>query len=144
MVGGNGIVSGGFGLGIGGSICMINQRKHNVPVSFFPDGPANQPNFHQPLNFPSILHLPLLFISQNNQFPQPTTHHYPTPSQTIPHPPPPYNIPPLPLHPIHLIQLYKPTQHPVQPPKKPQPPTLIQSHTYRKYPHFQPHHQKLK
>ncbi|WP_260854026.1 thiamine pyrophosphate-dependent enzyme, partial [Staphylococcus epidermidis] len=127
----NPILTRRFPLPIPPSISIINQPKHNLPLCFFPHPPPNQPNFHQPLNFPSILHLPLLFISQNNQFAQATTHYYATPSQTIPHPPPPYNIPPLPLHPIHLIQLYKPTQDAVERPRKPEPPTLIQSHTYR-------------
>ncbi|WP_390896457.1 thiamine pyrophosphate-dependent enzyme, partial [Staphylococcus pasteuri] len=84
---------------------MTNHKNNNLPLSFFPHPPPNQPNFHQPLNFPSILHLPLIFLSQNNQFPEPTTHHYPTPSQTIPQPPKPYNIPPLTLHRMHLLQL---------------------------------------
>ncbi|RQN25297.1 thiamine pyrophosphate-dependent dehydrogenase E1 component subunit alpha, partial [Paraburkholderia tropica] len=74
MLGANGIVSGGFGLAIGASISIINQGKDNVAVCFFGDGAANEGNFHEGLNFASILDLPVLFICENNQFAEGTTH----------------------------------------------------------------------
>ena len=67
MLGANGIVSGGFGLAIGASISIINQGKDNVAVCFFGDGAANEGNFHEGLNFASILDLPvLLYVKITN------------------------------------------------------------------------------
>lgn len=61
MLGANGIVSGGFGLAAGAGISIRNQKKNNVAVCFFGDGAANEGNFHEGLNFASILDLPVIF-----------------------------------------------------------------------------------
>ena len=67
MLGANGIVSGGFGLAIGAGISIRNQQKENVAVCFFGDGAANEGNFHEGLNFASILNYRLsLFVRTTN------------------------------------------------------------------------------
>ena len=66
MLGANGIVSGGFGLATGAGISIRNQGKKNVAVCFFGDGAANEGNFHEGLNFASILNLPVIFVCENN------------------------------------------------------------------------------
>ncbi|RIL24091.1 ABC transporter substrate-binding protein, partial [Staphylococcus gallinarum] len=93
LLGANGIVSGGFGLAIGASISIINQGKDNVAVCFFGDGAANEGNFHEGLNFASILDLPVLFICENNQFAEGTTHDYASASETIAERAAAYNMP---------------------------------------------------
>ena len=63
MLGANGIVSGGFGLATGAGISIRNQGKKNV-VCFFGDGGTNEGNFHEGLNFASILNLPVIFVCE--------------------------------------------------------------------------------
>jgi TPP-dependent pyruvate/acetoin dehydrogenase alpha subunit len=46
------------------------------------DGAANEGTFHEGLNFASILNLPVIFVCENNQFAEGTTHDYASASET--------------------------------------------------------------
>lgn len=144
MLGANGIVSGGFGLAIGASISIINQGKDNVAVCFFGDGAANEGNFHEGLNFASILDLPVLFICENNQFAEGTTHDYASASETIAERAVAYNMPGVRVDGMDVVEVYKATQEAVERAKKGEGPTLIECDTYRKYGHFEGDEQKVK
>ena len=144
MLGANGIVSGGFGLAIGASISIINQGKDNVAVCFFGDGAANEGNFHEGLNFASILDLPVLFICENNQFAEGTTHDYASASETIAERAAAYNMPGVRVDGMDVVEVYKATQGAVERAKKGEGPTLIECDTYRKYGHFEGDEQKVK
>lgn len=144
MLGANGIVSGGFGLAIGASISIINQGKDNVAVCFFGDGAANEGNFHEGLNFASILDLPVLFICENNQFAEGTTHDYASASETIAERAAAYNMPGVRVDGMDVVEVYKATQEAVERAKKGEGPTLIECDTYRKYGHFEGDEQKVK
>ena len=144
MLGANGIVSGGFGLAIGASISIINQGKDNVAVCFFGDGAANEGNFHEGLNFASILDLPVLFICENNQFAEGTTHDYASASETIAERAAAYNMPGVRVDGMDVMEVYKATQEAVERAKKGEGPTLIECDTYRKYGHFEGDDQKVK
>lgn len=144
MLGANGIVSGGFGLAIGASISIINQGKDNVAVCFFGDGAANEGNFHEGLNFASILDLPVLFICENNQFAEGTTHDYASVSETIAERAAAYNMPGVRVDGMDVVEVYKATQEAVERAKKGEGPTLIECDTYRKYGHFEGDEQKVK
>ncbi|TIC92154.1 thiamine pyrophosphate-dependent dehydrogenase E1 component subunit alpha [Staphylococcus epidermidis] len=144
MLGANGIVSGGFGLAIGASISIINQGKDNVAVCFFGDGAANEGNFHEGLNFASILDLPVLFICENNQFAEGTTHDYASASETIAERAAAYNMPGVRVDGMDVVEVYKATQEAVERAKNGGGPTLIECDTYRKYGHFEGDEQKVK
>ena len=144
MLGANGIVSCGFGLAIGASISIINQGKDNVAVCFFGDGAANEGNFHEGLNFASILDLPVLFICENNQFAEGTTHDYASASETIAERAAAYNMPGVRVDGMDVVEVYKATQEAVERAKKGEGPTLIECDTYRKYGHFEGDEQKVK
>lgn len=144
MLGANGIVSGGFGLAIGASISIINQGKDNVAVCFFGDGAANEGNFHEGLNFASILDLPVLFICENNQFAEGTTHDYASASETIAERAAAYNMLGVRVDGMDVVEVYKATQEAVERAKKGEGPTLIECDTYRKYGHFEGDEQKVK
>ena len=144
MLGANGIVSGGFGLAIGASISIINQGKDNIAVCFFGDGAANEGNFHEGLNFASILDLPVLFICENNQFAEGTTHDYASASETIAERAAAYNMPGVRVDGMDVVEVYKATQEAVERAKNGEGPTLIECDTYRKYGHFEGDEQKVK
>ncbi|MFK4284301.1 thiamine pyrophosphate-dependent dehydrogenase E1 component subunit alpha [Staphylococcus hominis] len=144
MLGANGIVGGGFGLAIGASISIINQGKDNVAVCFFGDGAANEGTFHEGLNFASILNLPVIFVCENNQFAEGTTHDYASASETIAERASAYNMPGVRLDGMDVLEVYKATQEAVDRAKKGEGPTLIECDTYRKYGHFEGDEQKVK
>ena len=144
MLGANGIVGGGFGLAIGASISIINQGKENVAVCFFGDGAANEGTFHEGLNFASILNLPVIFVCENNQFAEGTTHDYASASETIAERASAYNMPGVRVDGMDVLEVYKATQEAVERAKKGEGPTLIECDTYRKYGHFEGDEQKVK
>lgn len=144
MLGANGIVGGGFGLAIGASISIINQGKDNVAVCFFGDGAANEGTFHEGLNFASILNLPVIFVCENNQFAEGTTHDYASASETIAERASAYNMPGIRVDGMDVLEVYKATQEAVDRAKKGEGPTLIECDTYRKYGHFEGDEQKVK
>ena len=144
MLGANGIVGGGFGLAIGASISIINQGKDNVAVCFFGDGAANEGTFHEGLNFASILNLPVIFVCENNQFAEGTTHDYASASETIAERAAAYNMPGVRVDGMDVLEVYKATQEAVERAKKGEGPTLIECDTYRKYGHFEGDEQKVK
>lgn len=144
MLGANGIVGGGFGLAIGASISIINQGKDNVAVCFFGDGAANEGTFHEGLNFASILNLSVIFVCENNQFAEGTTHDYASASETIAERASAYNMPGVRVDGMDVLEVYKATQEAVERAKKGEGPTLIECDTYRKYGHFEGDEQKVK
>lgn len=144
MLGANGIVGGGFGLAIGASISIINQGKDNVAVCFFGDGAANEGTFHEGLNFASILNLPVIFVCENNQFAEGTTHDYASASETIAERASAYNMPGVRVDGMNILEVYQATQEAVERAKKGEGPTLIECDTYRKYGHFEGDEQKVK
>ena len=144
MLGANGIVGGGFGLAIGASISIINQGKDNVAVCFFGDGAANEGTFHEGLNFSSILNLPVIFVCENNQFAEGTTHDYASASETIAERASAYNMPGVRVDGMDVLDVYQATQEAVERAKKGEGPTLIECDTYRKYGHFEGDEQKVK
>ena len=144
MLGANGIVGGGFGLAIGASISIINQGKDNVAVCFFGDGAANEGTFHEGLNFASILNLPVIFVCENNQFAEGTSHDYASASETIAERAAAYDMPGVRVDGMNVLDVYKATQEAVDRAKKGEGPTLIECDTYRKYGHFEGDEQKVK
>ena len=144
MLGANGIVGGGFGLASGASISIINQGKDNVAVCFFGDGAANEGTFHEGLNFASILNLPVIFVCENNQFAEGTTHDYASASETIAERASAYNMPGVRVDGMNVLEVYQATQEAVERAKKGEGPTLIECDTYRKYGHFEGDEQKVK
>lgn len=144
MLGANGIVSGGFGLATGAGISLRNQGKNNVAVCFFGDGAANEGNFHEGLNFASILNLPVIFICENNQFGEGTTHKYASASETIAERASAYNMPGVYVDGMNVVEVYDAAKEAIERAKNGEGPTLIECDTYRKYGHFEGDEQKVK
>ncbi|PTK49331.1 ABC transporter substrate-binding protein, partial [Staphylococcus nepalensis] len=143
-LGANGIVSGGFGLATGAGISLRNQGKNNVAVCFFGDGAANEGNFHEGLNFASSLNLPVIFVCENNQFGEGTTHKYASASETIAERASAYNMPGVYVDGMNVVEVYDAAKEAIERAKNGEGPTLIECDTYRKYGHFEGDEQKVK
>jgi len=68
MLGANGIVGGGIPLSIGAAFAQKYNGTDNVVVCFFGDGASNEGTFHESINMASVLHLPVIFLCENNQY----------------------------------------------------------------------------
>ena len=68
ILGCNGIVGAGTGLGCGSALASKLRGDDRVTVAFFGDGGINQGIVHETLNLASVWQLPIVFVCENNQF----------------------------------------------------------------------------
>ncbi|MCV3274074.1 alpha-ketoacid dehydrogenase subunit alpha/beta [Roseobacter sinensis] len=68
ILGANGIVGAGMGLGTGAALAEQLNGTGNIGITFFGDGAANEGIFHEAMNLAAIWSLPLIFFCENNQY----------------------------------------------------------------------------
>lgn len=68
VLGANGIVGAGMGLGTGAALAEHLKGTDAVVIAFFGDGAVNEGIFHEAMNLAAIWKLPLIFFCENNQF----------------------------------------------------------------------------
>ncbi|MDQ0766578.1 thiamine pyrophosphate-dependent dehydrogenase E1 component subunit alpha [Streptomyces canus] len=68
MLGANGIVGAGIPIAVGAAFAAQYRGEDNIAVTFFGDGATNIGAFHEAANMAAILHLPVLFICENNGY----------------------------------------------------------------------------
>ncbi len=68
ILGANGIIGAGIGLGTGAALAEQLNRTGAIGISFFGDGAANEGIFHEAMNLAAIWKLPLIFFCENNQY----------------------------------------------------------------------------
>jgi acetoin:2,6-dichlorophenolindophenol oxidoreductase subunit alpha len=67
-LGANGIVGGGLPVSVGVGLSIKFRRTHQVCLTVFGDGAANEGAFHETLNMASIWDLPVIYLCENNQY----------------------------------------------------------------------------
>ncbi len=68
ILGANGIVGAGMGLGTGAALSAKLRADGSVGIAFFGDGAANEGIFHEAMNLAAIWSLPLIFLCENNRY----------------------------------------------------------------------------
>lgn len=68
ILGANGIVGAGIGLGAGAALAAKLRGTGAIGVTFFGDGASNEGVFHEAMNLAAIWKLPLIFFCENNQY----------------------------------------------------------------------------
>jgi 2-oxoisovalerate dehydrogenase E1 component len=68
ILGANGVVGAGIGLGTGAALSAQIRRSGQVCLVFFGDGAANEGLFHEAANMASLWKLPLVLLCENNFF----------------------------------------------------------------------------
>ena len=68
MLGANGIVGGGIPHAVGAAFAAVYQGQDSVAVPFFGDGATNIGAFHESANLAAVMHLPVLFVCENNGY----------------------------------------------------------------------------
>lgn len=73
ILGANGIVGAGIGLGSGAALSAKMRGTNQVCLAFFGDGAANEGIFHEAFNLASLWKLPIIYLCENNQYGLSTT-----------------------------------------------------------------------
>ena len=68
ILGANGIVGAGIGLGTGAALSARVRGSGQVCVVFFGDGAANEGIFHEALNMAGLWRLPVVYLCENNGY----------------------------------------------------------------------------
>ncbi len=68
VLGANGIVGAGLGIGTGAALASQVLGDGRVCVTFFGDGAANEGLFHESLNLAAVWKLPVIFLCENNRY----------------------------------------------------------------------------
>jgi TPP-dependent pyruvate/acetoin dehydrogenase alpha subunit len=68
MLGANGIVGGGIPHAVGAAFAAVYKGQDSVAVPFFGDGATNIGAFHESANLAAVLHLPVVFVCENNGY----------------------------------------------------------------------------
>ncbi|MBL0374285.1 dehydrogenase E1 component subunit alpha/beta [Rhizobium sp. KVB221] len=68
ILGANGIVGAGLGIGTGAALSSDIRGSKQVTVAFFGDGAANEGIFHEALNLAALWKLPVIFLCENNRY----------------------------------------------------------------------------
>jgi 2-oxoisovalerate dehydrogenase E1 component len=68
ILGANGIVGAGIGIGTGAALSNKLRGNGAVGIAFFGDGATNEGIFHECLNIGSLWKLPVVYLCENNQY----------------------------------------------------------------------------
>ena len=68
ILGANGVVGAGIGIGTGAALAAQIKHSGTCGVAFFGDGAANEGIFHEALNLASLWKLPVVYLCENNQY----------------------------------------------------------------------------
>ncbi|MEE9418727.1 MAG: thiamine pyrophosphate-dependent dehydrogenase E1 component subunit alpha, partial [Desulfatiglandaceae bacterium] len=68
ILGANGIVGAGMGLGTGAALSAHLRQSGQIVLIFFGDGANNEGIFHESLNLAAVWRLPAVFMCENNQY----------------------------------------------------------------------------
>lgn len=68
ILGANGIVGAGIGIGTGAALSSRMRGTDHCGIAFFGDGASNEGIFHECLNIASVWKLPIIYLCENNQY----------------------------------------------------------------------------
>ncbi|MFN0317981.1 MAG: pyruvate dehydrogenase complex E1 component subunit beta [Burkholderiales bacterium] len=68
ILGANGIVGAGIGIGTGAALSNKLRATNQCGIAFFGDGACNEGIFHECLNVASVWKLPIVYLCENNQY----------------------------------------------------------------------------
>src|SRR3954464_12325948 len=68
MLGANGIVGAGIPIAVGSAFASVYRGEDSIAMTFFGDGASNIGAFHEGANLAAVLHLPVVFMCENNGY----------------------------------------------------------------------------
>ena len=131
ILGANGIVGAGIGIGTGAALTNKLRGNDAVGVVFFGDGAANEGIFHEGLNLGSLWKLPVVYLCENNQYALSTSMKDSTAVDRISMRAGAYSMPGVTVDGNDVLAVHAAVQEAVARARKGDGPTLIEALTYR-------------
>ena len=136
ILGSNGIVGAGIPIAAGAAFGSWYREDGKVAVSFFGDGASNRGTFHEAMNFASMLHLPVIFVCENNLYGISEDQRKMTNIKDIADRAKGYGIPGVVADGNNIEEVYRVTCEAVERARKGEGPTLIEFKTWRHLGHY--------
>ena len=136
ILGANGIVGGGLPISLGAGLSCKKRNTGQVVAAFFGCGASNQGSFHESLNMASVMHLPVIYVCENNEYAVSTHVSRSVPIKNISDRSISYGIPGVTVDGNDVEAVYQATQEAVTRARKGGGPTLIEGKTYRWEGHY--------
>ena len=131
ILGANGIVGAGIGIGSGAALSNKLRGQDAVGVVFFGDGAVNEGIFHECLNIGSLWKLPMVYLCENNQYGLSTSIKDSTSIDRISKRAAAYSLPGVTVDGNDVLAVYEATKEAVARARNGEGPTLIEAITYR-------------
>lgn len=141
ILGANGIVGGGIPIATGAGLGCKYLKNGSIVVSFFGDGASDTGSFHESINLASVLHLPVIYVIENNQYAQSNPCHGELEChinvKNLVDRAKAYNIPGYTLDGMDVIDVYEKMKDIVKDVREGKGPVLVEAITYRYRGHYE-------
>src|SRR5690349_18040650 len=131
ILGANGIVGAGIGIGTGAALSNKMRGNGAVGVAFFGDGATNEGIFHECLNIGSLWKLPVVYLCENNQYGLSTSIKDSTSIDRVSKRAAAYSMPGVTVDGNDVLAVHEAVREAVARARKGDGPTLIEAMTYR-------------
>ena len=111
------------------------QNKDSVVVAYFGDGASSEGDFHESCNLAGVVKAPVIFVLQNNGWAISTPRDIQSAAADLASRAPGYGFPGVSVDGNDLLALHAVTAEAVRRARAGEGPTLIETHTYRMWPH---------
>ena len=135
MLGANGIVGAGVPIAVGAA--FANKYKNNglVTMAFFGDGSTNIGAFHEAANMACALHLPIVFMCENNEYAEYTARERVMAITDVADRAAAYGMPGVIVDGMDVVAVYEAARVAVARARNGEGPSMIECKTYRYYDH---------
>jgi 2-oxoisovalerate dehydrogenase E1 component len=131
ILGANGIVGAGIGIGTGAALSNKMRGNGAVGIAFFGDGATNEGIFHECLNIGSLWKLPVVYLCENNQYGLSTSIKDSTSIDVVSKRSAAYSLPGVTVDGNDVLAVHAAVQEAVSRARRGEGPTLIEAMTYR-------------
>jgi acetoin:2,6-dichlorophenolindophenol oxidoreductase subunit alpha len=135
MLGANGIVGAGVPIAAGAAFASKYRDDGRVTMAFFGDGSTNIGAFHEAANMACALHLPLVFMCENNEYAEYTARERVMAITDVADRAVAYGMPGVVVDGMDVIAVYEAAQAAVARARSGEGPSMIECKTYRYYDH---------
>ncbi len=116
---------------VGVAYGIIYRGKDDVAMTYFGDGATSEGDFHEALNFAGVFQLPVIFITQNNQWAISVPRSHQTRAKTLAQKALAYGVPGIQVDGNDVLAMYVASKEAVDRARAGDGPTLIEAVTYR-------------
>ena len=135
LMGGNGIVGGGFPLALGTAMSAQYRETDQVTVCFFGEGAVSQGSFHESINMAAVHRYPVIYVCENNLYSATTHVRSNCPIENIADRAAGYGIPGKTVDGNSLTDVYEAASESIAWARDGKGPVLLECKTYRHRPH---------